>query len=623
MTSAASTAENVTFTDQALWQALGEQTSLAAFAEAWLTLQCRMVGGVTAARLTLGSGSGPQTQALATWPSADAIDEPPLAEVATLAREQARGVIRKVPATGVAPGADKRDRVFAGFPILIDGEAPGALALELQPRTESALRQAMRDIQWGAGWLELAWRRLEIAEARQQGERTAAAFAFMVSALEPVGYKAACQALATDMAHRLDANRVTVARMQGRRPRAVALSHSGGFGRKMALIRTIEAVLEEAVDQRTSIRYPLAEGDAVLITRAHEELARLHGAGAILTVPLSVGNEIVGGLVVEMARTGVVDDATVDIIDGAAAVLGPILEEKRRNDRSVFTKLAVALKNQGALLVGPGRLLAKAAVILVVAATAFFAVYTETYRISAEARLEGEVRRFIVAPFDSYIVAQHARAGQVVSAGQTLVTLDDTELLLERERYLAERGQRQVRRDTALAENNRAEVGIISAEIAETDARIALVEESLSRAEITAPFDGLVVAGDLSQSEGAPVQRGDLLFEIAPLDSYRVLLWVRDGDVGDVHPGQRGKVLLSALADQSFPVRVETVTAVTEVHDGENAFRVEARLQARDDRLRPGMEGVGKLEVGERRLIWIWTHRLWDWLRLQAWAWLP
>jgi hypothetical protein len=35
------------------------------------------------------------------------------------------------------------------------------------------------------------------------------------------------------------------------------------------------------------------------------------------------------------------------------------------------------------------------------------------------------------------------------------------------------------------------------------------------------------------------------------------------------------------------------------------------------------MEGVGKIEVDRRRLVWIWTHEALDWLRLKLWAWLP
>jgi len=40
------------------------------------------------------------------------------------------------------------------------------------------------------------------------------------------------------------------------------------------------------------------------------------------------------------------------------------------------------------------------------------------------------------------------------------------------------------------------------------------------------------------------------------------------------------------------------------------------------DRLRPGMEGVAKVEAGNRKLIWIATHKLMDWLKLTLWSWI-
>jgi hypothetical protein len=33
------------------------------------------------------------------------------------------------------------------------------------------------------------------------------------------------------------------------------------------------------------------------------------------------------------------------------------------------------------------------------------------------------------------------------------------------------------------------------------------------------------------------------------------------------------------------------------------------------------MQGVSKIHIGERRLIWVLTHKLVDWLRLKLWAW--
>jgi hypothetical protein len=65
------------------------------------------------------------------------------------------------------------------------------------------------------------------------------------------------------------------------------------------------------------------------------------------------------------------------------------------------------------------------------------------------------------------------------------------------------------------------------------------------------------------------------------------------------------------------------VTAVNAVKDGRNRFRVEARLDAPPGRLRPGMEGVGKIDVDERKLVWIWSHSLVDRIRLWFWATLP
>jgi hypothetical protein len=35
------------------------------------------------------------------------------------------------------------------------------------------------------------------------------------------------------------------------------------------------------------------------------------------------------------------------------------------------------------------------------------------------------------------------------------------------------------------------------------------------------------------------------------------------------------------------------------------------------------MEGVGKIMAGRRKLAWIWTHDMIDWVRLKAWSWWP
>jgi RND family efflux transporter MFP subunit len=246
-----------------------------------------------------------------------------------------------------------------------------------------------------------------------------------------------------------------------------------------------------------------------------------------------------------------------------------------------------------------------------------------THRIIADATLEGRVQRAVVAGLDGYISEASARAGDVVRAGQVLGRLDERDLQLERRKWSAR--ERQLRREyrEALAEHDRAERSILQARLDEARAQVALLDEQLARTQLLAPFDGVVVRGDLSQSLGSPVERGEVLYEIAPLEGYRIILEVDERDVADVEVGHTGQLALSALPNEPLALRVENITPVATAEDGHNFFRVEASLEQPLAILRPGMAGVARIEAGRRRLAWIWTHDLVDWLRLLAWSWLP
>jgi multidrug resistance efflux pump len=174
----------------------------------------------------------------------------------------------------------------------------------------------------------------------------------------------------------------------------------------------------------------------------------------------------------------------------------------------------------------------------------------------------------------------------------------------------------------ALAKHERAEFSVLHARLEQAEAELALAEEKLARTQLKAPLAGIVVSGDLSQSLGAPIERGEVLFEVAPLDGYRIMLQVDERDIAHVQPGQQGELALSGLPHERYAFTVERILPVSMAQDGHNFFRVEAKLGDPADSLRPGMAGVGKIDAGERRLIWIWTHRLVDGLRLAIWKWV-
>ena len=122
---------------------------------------------------------------------------------------------------------------------------------------------------------------------------------------------------------------------------------------------------------------------------------------------------------------------------------------------------------------------------------------------------------------------------------------------------------------------------------------------------------------------GAAVERGEELFQVAPLNAYRLILEVGEGDITDIQEGQSGTLLVSSMPDEPMSFVVERITPIAEAEEGRNFFRVEARLDEVSDRLRPGMKGVAKTSVEDRLLILIWSDKLIDWMRLMLWKWWP
>ncbi|UCG38074.1 MAG: HlyD family efflux transporter periplasmic adaptor subunit, partial [bacterium] len=237
--------------------------------------------------------------------------------------------------------------------------------------------------------------------------------------------------------------------------------------------------------------------------------------------------------------------------------------------------------------------------------------------------LEGQVQRAVVAPFDGFLYEATVRAGDTVRKGQVLCSLDDRDMKLERLRWASQREQFQRQYREAMAGGNRSNVKILGEQISQAEAQISLLDEQLARARMVAPFDGLVINGDLSQSLGSPVQRGQLLFEIAPLEDYRLRLRVDEREINRVRVGQKGTLVLNSLPEKPLPMTVTKITPVSAAEEGRNLFLVDGDLDETDPSLRPGMEGYAKVNAGSRRLIWIWTHDLVDWVRLWVWSWWP
>jgi RND family efflux transporter MFP subunit len=609
------------YRDVARADTLDPSPMLQSVAQNWLAWQCSMISGACHGVVALGEPDRGPYRPAASWPEGSEAS-PALSKTAKAALSKRKGVVGELKSHD---GGVDVDRDAVAYPIVVDGKLLGVAAIEVERQPNIRQRAVLQMLQWGAAWFQ--------ALCDQQGQSVqapAAGDGHLGMVLEIVGaaveqdhFHAAASAVVTELATRLKCERVSLGFLHGRHIKVKVLSHSARFEGKQSLMRQIGAAMDETLDQESTIIYPAASKAGIEVSRAHRELARQHGARAVCSVPLSQNDEIFGAMTFERPGNEPYEPEIVRLCEQVATLLGPILDVKRRDDRWIITKVFESIANQGRRLFGSGHLVFKCIVLALAGLTTFLSIATGENRVAANAALEGVVERVAVAPQDGYVATASVRPGDLVKKGQELATLDSKDLELERVKWQSQREQLVKEYREALAKNDRAQVSILRARIEQSDAQVDLLDEQLARTQILAPFDGVIVTGDLTRTLGSPVERGQILYKIAPLDDYRVVLEVDERDFSNVVVGQKGTLALAAAPGERLNIVVGKITPVSNAQDGSNFFKIEASLQDPPEHLRPGMKGVGKIDVGERRYIWIWTHRMIDWVRLWVWSWWP
>ncbi|MFN5048847.1 efflux RND transporter periplasmic adaptor subunit [Roseateles sp.] len=579
-------------------------------------------GAVSEAVLVLdGSLLGEQGQAgdlrpVANWPQRG---QPCSAELALICEEAL--------AQGAALQRAQSGTSLLAYPLLQRGALQGVVGLRF---AEAAPPRHSRDwLRWGLGWRRSPGTQGAGVEQDALRERMLLTLELLTTALAEPDWRAACNNAVTETAHKLGCDRVCLGLLRGKRLRLQSLSNAADFSGRLDLAHALEAAMEEASDQGQALclldGQPAPELPATLVLRDQQALLRGFGTGSVLSVPFMLDEKNQGVMVFEWPLHQAPSALALQMAHGLPPLLGRVLLDKRHAQRAWPLRLRDALAAQAAKVFGPRHALRKLMLLGLALLAAYLATATGPYRIGAQATLEGGVRRVIAAPFDGFVASAQVRAGQVVKQGDLLATLDDRDLRLESEKWASQQTQYAKQAQEAQAQHSLAQIQISLAQIRQAASQRRLSETMLARTAVRAPLDGLVVSGDLSQSLGAALKKGQTLFEISPLDAYRLILQVEETDIDTLAVGQRGSLMLTALPGETFNFSVRLLTPVASARDGRNLFRVEAELDPVGERaaqLRPGMEGIAKVEMGERHLLWIWTHRMGDWLRLQAWQWL-
>jgi biotin carboxyl carrier protein len=431
-------------------------------------------------------------------------------------------------------------------------------------------------------------------------------------------YLAAAMIFCNELASRYRCERVSLGWLKGAYIRVQAISHMERFEKKMDAVQALETTMEEAFDQDEEILCPRPEG-CEFIVRDHEAFSKEQGTGAVVSLPMRLDDDPVGVVCCERSGEPFSEEEVRGLrvlCDQAARRLGDL----KRYDRWFGARLATSVMETLGKLLGVEHTFGKLLGLLIAAVLAFLIFGQWSYRVEATFILRTDDLAFLPSPFDGYIEEVHVKVGDYVDRMAPLLSLDTRELLLEESTAIANQNRYAREAEKARAQNALADMKIARSLEAQAKAQLKLVRYHIGRAQVTSPFSGIVVEGDLEELLGAPVKKGDVLFKVARLEKMYVELKVDERDIHEVAADATGEIAFVSRPDLKFPIALERIEPVAVAEEEGNLFLVRALFS--EDPVnwwRPGMSGVAKINVGKRNILWILTHRTVDFFRILLW----
>lgn len=484
------------------------------------------------------------------------------------------------------------DRTITALPISSEGRTLVLGLMTQRPldvATESPLIQAAF-YEFYAARLRQDWE-----ESCQQLTQAAAGMELVTEANQEDNLKSACQTICSRIVSHLDLERVAIGVMDVDSVHCdlKAFSDTTKIDRYRQATRDVElAILTVSQGNSSKVVCSPSEEPA--------EMGRVseHWKSPVLVVPFldsqgnSVGGALLGGSEKELAR------AEAFLTANGSAIASVIASHRRREWKSKLQTLTSLV----------GRWPIQVAIASLIIATVILCLPVQ-HREEFSIYVEPSVRRFVASPDDAILGECLVSPGDLVSEGDLLAKLDEKELTWKRDGLLADLEQLEKKRDSATASRDFTEQKITSLEIEKSRLELDVLEKQLERYQMLSPISGMVVTGDLMRMRGVPVERGQTLFEIAPLDEMVVEIAVPDREIEHLRTGQQASIQLEAIQGEPITSTVLKIHPRSEIRENENVFIAECMVMNERQQLRPGMRGTVEVECGKRSLAWVLFHK--------------
>jgi biotin carboxyl carrier protein len=661
-----------------LIEKINNAPDLPTFHQAMLDLQCKIVAAEYGAFWVKGQDNNPVI--LNSWPNklegdqiAQAIREL-LGQSAKSGFERQASHVLKVAPEGQEDQQGIGAHVFVTI-IRAAGKIAGVTTVVADCQDPSTITATVPMREMAAGLYEVFLQRESARLAQQDAQNVRNAVALLGTTQEAEGFQGAGLNLVNELARQLKCSRVTLGWVKGRGINIVSMSDTEELKRHSEYVRLMEVAMGECLDQQQPVVYPVPENAEPILAEAvvysHKKLLANDKGSHVVSIPLRLRDEWIGVLTLE--REEPFDGMLVTQLQLIADVAAPQLADRFESDRWLIGHAWKTVKWLASYLVGPKHVGWKMLSILIMAALIYVFVGSMPFMISADFTMEAQSKRIIPAPYEGDLGEVKVRPGAEVKAGDILAILNTTELRLQFGEAVSQLHVYSLQRQKARAENKIAEAQQADAAIKQTQARIDLLQYQIEKSTIRSPIDGVVLTGDWYDKVGGVVEKGKAMFEVAPLTDLIPILRVDEQDIDTIEQYihdtgglPEGDLTTRSQPDQDFRFMVKQIVPLATPVNGKNVFEVRSGFATaewsdtasyeedstviyqgilyraaadsgpetnhgavepgtnndvwqRANWMRPGMEGLARLDMGKRKIWWVATHRIADMVRLWMW----
>ncbi len=469
-------------------------------------------------------------------------------------------------------------------------------------------------------YLALHRSKISLQEKNKRIEYLSTSYELMLSISKYEDFATSALELSNFLASNLQCERVAIGFISGKYLKLDAINYSDKLSASAKLKNDIESAMEEAIDQDLEIFYPpLNNNQLEYISRDAKKLSVSNGNTAVYIFPIRKENKVIAAVSLERESETPFSYEETTSIRLALDLASKYLIELHNNEKFLGKRVHRFSKKMTKGIFSGEYTFFKIAVIAVIAILAGL-IFIEGDRTSLSPFvISSHKSRVISAPFDSFLKRVNIKTGDFAESATILGELDATELKLKKLSLIADKASIEKKISLNLRDRKNAEALTYKFDKEKIQKDIELYEYYINNAVLKAPISGNIVSQDISKQIGIPVKQGNVLFEIADLNSLFAEVFVSESEIIDVKVGKKGVLTVASYPGTYIGFEVKKIVSIAEVKGGINSFKVEVEFKNKFDWMRPGMEGIAKINLAKESYGWMIVRSFVNWVRMKLW----